>query len=100
MGKPAKRILNLVGPQIRDARRRKGLRQKDLAGKLQMAGLRYIDENKISKIETQARTVLDFELGLMATILSVSLDSLYPLRRDIKRRAPDAASGRRTPDDE
>ena len=52
---------NLIGERLKLLRAEKGLSQRDLAHKLQLAGI-DMDKNVITRIETNQRYVADFEL--------------------------------------
>jgi len=66
---------NLCGERIRDARTRAGWSQDQLAAKLQLAGLQT-GQMAVSRIETGKRVVPDFELPIIAEVLSVTTDWL------------------------
>ena len=66
---------NLCGERIRDARTRAGWSQDQLAAKLQLAGLQT-GQMAVSIIETGKRVVPDFELPIIAEVLSVTTDWL------------------------
>jgi transcriptional regulator with XRE-family HTH domain len=53
------------------------LTQDALAAKLQRAGL-DLDRTALAKIEIRLRSVFDFELRMIARVLSVELDALFP----------------------
>ena len=65
--------LNLVGPRVREARRRHRpkLTQAALAARMQVAGFN-LDRAAISKIEIGYREVTDRELVALAAALNVS----------------------------
>lgn len=63
---------NIIADQLKALRNQCGLSQRDLAGKLQLAGLNF-DKNIITRIETSNRFVNDFELKSLLTI------SVYPI---------------------
>jgi transcriptional regulator with XRE-family HTH domain len=69
---------NLVGPKVRQARlnARPPITQSDLAARLQVLGLGYIDQAKISRIENGGRPVYDYELVALAQVLKVSVEWL------------------------
>lgn len=52
--------------------------QDTLAAKLQILGLDNIDRFGISKIEHNVRSVYDYELQIIAKVLNISIESLYP----------------------
>lgn len=62
---------NVIFLRMREARTRKGLSQHDLAAKLQTLHVN-IDQQMISKIETNCRQVTDFELACICKCLDVS----------------------------
>lgn len=62
---------NLVGPRLKTLRERDGLSQRDLARRLQLAGM-DMDKNVITRIETNKRYVTDLELRALAAIFQVS----------------------------
>lgn len=66
---------NITGERVRQAREKKGLTQKALAAMLQTDEI-VIDNNGVSKIERNMRSVSDFELKHIAKHLDVSMDWL------------------------
>lgn len=62
---------NLCGERVREARTRTGWSQEQLAAKLQLSGLQ-IGQMAVSRIETGKRVVPDFELPIIAEVLSVT----------------------------
>ena len=58
---------NICGAKVREARKKLGLTQDDLAAKLQVSGV-VLERNSISRIESGVRFIADFEL--LALILS------------------------------
>lgn len=52
---------NIIGKKISQIRKKKGVTQEDLAARLNVQGIN-IDRPMISKIENQAREILDFEI--------------------------------------
>lgn len=52
---------NIIAERLRQARNAAGLSQRDLARELQLLGC-DIDKNVITRIETNQRSVRDFEL--------------------------------------
>jgi len=71
----ARRFRNASGPRIRKARDARGWTQEDLAAKLQLAGLDF-DRVTVAKVESQIRTLRDFELIVIAHALGVSMEDL------------------------
>lgn len=70
---------NIVGPRLRTLRREKGLTQAMLAARCGMLGW-DIGENTITKIETQLRCLVDFELLCLAQALDVDPSSFLPAK--------------------
>jgi len=67
----------VIGPQVRKLRERKGWTQEDLAIKLQLSGWDTSRES-VTRLENQGRRVPDLELFLLARILGVKADDLFP----------------------
>lgn len=76
-GKAAKKLKNIVGPQVARLRYQQGLSQTELAAKCQLAGW-DASRGIIAGIEGQVRCVTDREFVALARMLSVSLDALLP----------------------
>lgn len=70
-------LKNIVGTQVRKIRCRLGMKQKDLAAKLQLAGW-WIDRAGVSKIESGLVRVNDYRQLYLARVLHVSLAELFP----------------------
>ena len=66
---------NLISKKLIQLRKQKKLSQRDLAGKLQLAGY-DMDKNVITRIETGQRYVTDIELCALSKILNVRIDEL------------------------
>jgi transcriptional regulator with XRE-family HTH domain len=81
--------LNVIGPQVRKFRERKGWTQSDLAAKLQLFGWDTSRES-ITKLENLRRRVPDLEVFLIAKVLGVKSDNLVPpnLRAKFKELGP------------
>lgn len=83
-----RRFRNAVGPQVRLLRRERGLTQDQLAARLALGGLENADRVYVAKIESQIRSVFDFELAVLAQALGVSAADLIPpvehLRPDLE----------------
>jgi transcriptional regulator with XRE-family HTH domain len=86
--------LNVVGPQIRKYRNRKGWTQPILAQKLQLQGW-SISVGSLGKLEAQLRRVPDCELMFIARILGVSISDLFPKSKSLKQLGPQFQTGRR-----
>lgn len=70
------RAKNVVGPQVRKLRWERGLKQREIAARLQIAGW-DADRATISKIESRLRCVADYELPLLARVLKVEVSALF-----------------------
>ena len=68
---------NVVGPQIREARGKLGMTQEQFAARCQLAGL-DISRSTLGQVEARLRYVSDEELIVLASLLGVSADHLYP----------------------
>ncbi|HEY3914080.1 MAG TPA: helix-turn-helix transcriptional regulator [Verrucomicrobiae bacterium] len=88
-----KRFRNAVGPQIRKLRTQRNLSQDALAAKLQLAGL-DLDRISVAKIETQIRSVFDYELATIADVLGVTMDDLRMPRVRLKNLLPALIAGK------
>lgn len=66
---------NIAGKRIKEARKRNGLSQSQLADQMQNSGI-IIKDNGISCIELGNRTIYDYELSAFATVLDVSVEWL------------------------
>jgi transcriptional regulator with XRE-family HTH domain len=68
---------NVVGTQIRKARKKLGLTQEAFAAHCQLTGL-DISRSTLGQIEARLRYVSDEELIVLASLLGVTTDQLYP----------------------
>lgn len=91
----AKRFRNCIGPQVRTLRKKKELTQDQLAARLQLAGLHSVDRVTVAKIESQIRSVFDFELPVLAEALGVPSEELFPSRRKLKASLDDLIEGKK-----
>ena len=66
---------NIVGDRVRDTRLKSKplITQEDLVARLQVLGLEYMDQAKVSRIESGTRPVYDYELVPLAKALGVSV---------------------------
>lgn len=87
-----RRFRNVVGPQIRKARNEKGWSQLTFEARLQVAGL-GLSRSSVAKIELQIRSVFDYELQIIAEVLEVSPEALFPpisrTKKDLKQLTRD-----------
>ena len=66
---------NLVGARVETARKKKGMKQKELLAQLQVRGV-DMNASGLSKLEGQIRYVTDVELVALSDILEVSVNYL------------------------
>lgn len=66
---------NLCGKKIASLRSDMGISQRELADRLQIAGL-DIDKNAVQRIEAGKRFVTDIELKMFSKVLELSVDEL------------------------
>lgn len=86
--------LNVIGPQVRKWRSRKGWSQALLACKLQLQGW-SISRNSLAKLELRLRRVPDCELMFLAKVLGVTYADLFPRKAVLKKLGPSFQTGRR-----
>lgn len=89
----AKRFRNCVGPQVRALRKEKGLTQDQFAARLNLAGLHTFDRVAVAKVESQIRSVFDFEAIVVAEVLGVSVEKLSPSKGELKKSLDDLIAG-------
>ena len=72
------RKANIIGDRVREARlkAKPSITQEDLVDRLQVQGLEYMDQAKISRIESGTRPVYDYEVVQLARALGVSVNWL------------------------
>ncbi|MDR1281863.1 MAG: helix-turn-helix domain-containing protein [Opitutaceae bacterium] len=83
-----RRFRNLIGPQVRALRWKRRLTQEALAAQLQVAGAIGLDRVKLAKIESQIRSVFDYELLAIAHVLGVSPGQLAPKNKVLFEKLP------------
>jgi len=86
--------LNLIGPQVKKWRAKKGWSQEILATKLQLRGWN-ISRDSLASLELCRRRVPDCEIIFLARVLGVSLDDLFPRSLPLNKIGPQFQSGRR-----
>lgn len=69
---------NIVGARVEQRRKEIGMKQKDLLMQLQINGI-DLNASGLSKLEGQIRSVLDYELVVLAKVLNVSIEWLLGL---------------------
>ena len=66
---------NIISQQLKIARIKKNLSQKELAAKMQLMNV-SMDQQMVSKIENNMRIVTDYELACFCQILNISPEEL------------------------
>ena len=67
---------NIIGLNIRQARKDAGMTQMELAGQLQLLGIR-IDRATIAKIELGIRPLSDIEIIAISKVLTINVNELF-----------------------
>lgn len=70
---------NLCGEIVAEKRKTMGLSQRQLADRLQIAGL-DLDKNAVQRIEAGKRFVTDIELVFLAKVLDLSCEQLLNMK--------------------
>ena len=73
----------------------KGLTQDQFAARLQLAGLHSIDRVALAKIESQIRSVFDYELAVIGKELGVEPGLLFPSKRALRNDLDELIEGKR-----
>ncbi|MBQ2794159.1 MAG: helix-turn-helix transcriptional regulator [Clostridia bacterium] len=68
---------NLVGKNIERIRKEKGIKQKDFIAQIQVMGC-DMNATSYSKLEGQLRNATDKEIYVIAKILGVTMEELFP----------------------
>jgi len=93
---PSNRYRNTCGKLIRGNRIKLAWTQDDLAAKLQLAGLSHIDRVSLAKIESNIRSVYDYELVIIADVFKISLEEIVPkaatVRANLQKLLPKKGS--------
>ena len=69
---------NICGEKVKQARKKQGLSQENLAARLQVEGIN-IERDSVSRIEIGTRFVADYELLALSNILKVTPSYLLGL---------------------
>ena len=67
---------NIIGLNIRQARKNASMTQMELAGQLQLLGIR-IDRATIAKIELGIRPLSDIEIIAISKVLTINVNELF-----------------------
>ncbi|HEY5812234.1 MAG TPA: helix-turn-helix transcriptional regulator [Terrimicrobiaceae bacterium] len=70
--------LNIIGPEVKKLRNRRGWSQSELAMELYVDGMDFATRGKICKIEAREVRVSDEDLFYLSRALGVPADDLYP----------------------
>jgi transcriptional regulator with XRE-family HTH domain len=89
------RFRNAVGPGVRVLRIKRGWTQDNLAARLVLAGLENADRVWVAKVESQIRSVFDFELAVIAAVLGVTPHEILPSGKELKQDLPALQKGER-----
>lgn len=84
--------LNLIGPQVKKWRAKKGWSQEALAAKLQLRGW-SISRDSLASLELRRRRVPDCELLFIARVLGVGVEDLFPRNLSLSKVGPQFQSG-------
>ena len=68
---------NLVGQKVEQLRKARGIKQRDFISRMQTMGL-DMNPTSYSKLEGQIRIASDREIYVIAKILNVPIDDLFP----------------------
>lgn len=68
--------VNITGKQIKLARIKAGISQKQLSEKLELLAV-YVCRGSISRIENGRRSVTDIEINAISTVLNLSLNYFF-----------------------
>lgn len=90
-----RRFRNTVGPKVRLLRKERRLTQDQLAARLALSGLESADRVYVAKIESQIRSVFDFELIVLAQVLGVTTEQLIPTFEQMRPNLPELQKGLR-----
>lgn len=69
--------LNIIGENVKRARKKMKLSQKVLAERLETEAV-YICRGSISRIESGERTVTDIEIAGLSKVLKIPISKLFP----------------------
>ncbi len=74
----------------------RGITQDELAARLQLSGLDHLDRVAVAKIESQIRSVYDFEVIVLANALKVTVAELMAVGpKEMEKALPDLVRGKR-----
>ncbi len=83
---------NICGNNVARLRKAMGISQRELADRLQFAGL-DIEKNGVQRIESGHRFVTDIELGFLSDVLTVDIETLLQYKApEVTCRTPEKAA--------
>ena len=69
---------NMVGKNVEQLRKERGIKQKDFIAKMQVMGC-DINPTSYSKLEGQVRSATDKEIYVISKILNVAMEELFDI---------------------
>ena len=69
---------NMVGKNVEQLRKERGIKQKDFIAKMQVMGC-DINPTSYSKLEGQVRSATDKEIYVISKILNVTMEELFDI---------------------
>lgn len=72
---------NIIGTNLRIIREQQNISQENLSNKLSLLGI-TLYQSDIFKIEHNTRTVRDFELWGICTVLNIKAEELFKKKKD------------------
>ena len=72
---------NMVGRNIEQLRKKRGIKQKDFIAKMQVMGC-DINPTSYSKLEGQVRSATDKEIYVISKILNVAMEELFEIEEE------------------
>ncbi len=69
-------LYNIIGKKLKEIRENKKISQEQLSNKLSLLGI-TLYQSDIFRIEHNQRTVRDFELGGICTVLNIKSEDLF-----------------------
>ena len=69
-------VKNITGKKIKAIRRKKNITQIQFAARLNTLGIDF-NQTSVSKIETQTKFLIDFELKAIAQVFGIPIERLF-----------------------
>ena len=54
-----------------------------------------MDRAAVAKVESQIRSIFDYELGIIARVLKIPTEKMFPSDSEQKRQLPDLLAGQK-----